>query len=377
MRQPIIRRKSRIVVALAAVALVAVAVSCKKPAAKANTPDESFGAAPVKVFKALRERITQKITYTTTLEAWTKINITPEVGGKIARIHVQEGDRVAKGQLLAELETESIRLQLKQAQAGVAVAEAAYADALRNKDRMDRLIKENAVSEQQREKIQLAFDAAAAQLEQARAGLNLAQHALDVSIMTAPFAGVIASKNAEVGAVINPMMGGFGGGAGGVLTLMDYSRVKTDVDVSSEDIARIRKGQDAILRVGAFPGRDFKGIVRLVNLTAEPLNKKFGVEAVFDNPEGLLRPGTFGDVVFELESHESALVVPQKAILENTYVFIVEGGKAVKKTVTLGLQNTAMVEILDGLAEGALVVVEGNYGLEEGAAVQVLEEVKQ
>jgi len=193
--------------------------------------------------------------------------------------------------------------------------------------------------------------------------------------MTAPFAGVIASKNAEVGDVINPMMGGFGGGTGGVLTLMDFSRVKTDVDVSSEDIARIRKGQDALLRVGAFPGRDFPGVVRLVNLTADPLSKKFGVEAVFDNPEGLLRPGTFGDVVFELESHEKALVVPQKAILENSYVFVVESGKAIKKTVTLGLQNTTMVEILTGLAEGDAVVVEGNYGLEEGAAVQVLEEV--
>lgn len=375
MKQPITRRKSWIVIALAAVALVAAA-SCKKPAAKANAAAETFGAAPVKVSKALRERITQKITYTTTLEAWTKINITPEVGGKIARIHVLEGDRVAKGQLLAELETESIRLQLRQAQAGVAVADAAYADALRNKDRMDRLIKENAVSEQQREKIQLAYDAASAQLEQARAGLNLAQHALEVSIMTAPFAGVISSKNAEVGDVINPMMGGFGGGAGGVLTLMDYSRVKTNVTVSSEDIPRVRKGQNVLLRVAAFPGRDFQGIVRLVNLTADPMSKKFGVEAVFDNPEGLLRPGTFGDVVFELESHENALVVPQKAILENSYVFIVENGKAVKKTVTLGLQNTTMVEILQGLAEGAAVIVEGNYGLEDGATVQVLEEVK-
>jgi RND family efflux transporter MFP subunit len=375
MRQPITQRKARIVIALAAVALIAAA-ACKKPAAKANAAAETFGAAPVKVFKALRERITQKITYTTTLEAWTKINITPEVGGKIARIHVLEGDRVAKGQLLAELETESIRLQLRQAQAGVAVADAAYADALRNKDRMDRLIKENAVSEMQREKIQLGYDAASAQLEQAKAGLNLAQHALDVSIMTAPFAGVIASKNAEVGDVINPMMGGFGGGAGGVLTLMDYSRVKTTVTVSSEDIPRIRKGQNVLLRVAAFPGRDFQGLVRLVNLTADPMSKKFGVEAVFDNPEGLLRPGTFGDVVFELESHENALVVPQKAILENSYVFIVEGGKAVKKAVTLGLQNTTMVEILTGLAEGAAVVVEGNYGLEDGATVQVLEEVK-
>jgi len=242
---------------------------------------------------------------------------------------------------------------------------------------MDRLIKENAVSEQQREKIQLAYDAAAAQLEQARAGLNLAQHALDVSLMKAPFSGVIASKNAEVGDVINPMMGGVGGGAGGVLTLMDYSRIKLVVAISSEDIGRIRKGQEAILRVAAFPGRDFRGSVRVVNLTADPLSKKFGVEAVFDNSDAALRPGTFGDLVFEVQSHENALVVPQQAILENAYVFVVEGVKAVRKNVTFGIQNTTMVEILSGLAEGDAVVVDGNYGLEEGSAVQVLEEVKR
>jgi RND family efflux transporter MFP subunit len=368
-------QRKLIVIALAAAALLAVA-ACKKEAAKAPA-EQTFGAAPVKVFKAVRERITEKITYTSTLEALNKINITPETGGKISRIYVQAGDRVAKGQLLAELETESIRLQLKQAEAGVAVAEASYADALRNKERMDRLIKESAVSEQQREKIQLGFDAAAAQLEQARAGLNMARHALDVSLMKAPFSGVVASKNAEVGDVINPMMGGFGGGAGGVLTLMDYSTIKLAVAVSSEDIGRIRKGQEAVLRVGSLPGREFRGTVRVVNLTADPLNKKFGVEVYVANPDAALRPGTFGDLVFEIESHENALVIPQTAILENSYVFVAEGGKAVRKSVTLGLQNTTMIEVLAGLAEGESVVVEGNFGLEDGAAVQVLEEVKK
>jgi RND family efflux transporter MFP subunit len=376
MKQPVTRRHARIVITLAA-AVLAAAVACKKPAGTTAGSAETYGAAPVKVFKVERARITEKITYTGTLEALTKINITPEVGGKISRIYVEAGDRVAKGQLLAELETSSVRLQLKQAEAGVAVAEASYTDSLRNKERMDRLIKENAVSEQQREKIQLAFDAASAQLEQARAGLNLAQHALEVSLMKAPFSGVIASKNAEVGDVINPMMSGFGGGASGVLTLMDYSKIKLVVAVSSEDVPRIRKGQEAILRVGSFPGRDFRGAIRVVNLTADPLNKKFGVEAVFDNSDAALRPGTFGDLVFEVQSHENALVVPQQAILENAYVFVVEGVKAVRKNVTLGIQNTTMVEILSGLAEGDAVVVEGNYGLEEGSAVQVLEEVKK
>ncbi len=363
---------------LALVALAALAVACGKPAAKGPAEAEAFGAAPVKVFRVRRDRIAEKISYTGTLEAWNKINITPEVGGKIARIHVEAGDRVAKGQLLAELETESIRLQHRQAQAAVAVAEAGYADALRNKERMDRLIKENAVSEQQHEKVQLAFDAASAQLEQARAGLNLAQHALDVSLMTAPFAGIVASKNAEVGDVINPMMGGgYGGGAGGVLTVMDYGRIKIVVAVSSQDIGRVRKGQDAVLTVPALPGREFRGAVRVVNLTADPLNKKFGVEIAVDNPDGALRPGTFGNVVFEVESRDNALIVPQTAVLENAYVFVVEGGKAVRKNVALGIQNTTLVEVLDGLAVGDAVVFEGNYGLEEGAAVQVLEEVSK
>jgi len=107
-----------------------------------------------------RQRISEKIAYTTTLEASRKTSITPEVGGKIARILVHEGDSVRAGQVLAELETESIRLQLRQAEAGVAVAEAGYNDALKNKERMDRLIKENAVSEQQAEKVTLGFDAA-------------------------------------------------------------------------------------------------------------------------------------------------------------------------------------------------------------------------
>lgn len=375
MNTPQIAKK--LALAALAAAVIAAGGACKKTAAKADaTAAQAFGAAPVKIFKAARERITEKITYTGTLEAINKINITPETGGKIARIYVEAGDRVAKGQLLAELETESIRLQLRQAEAGVAVAEAARADALKNKERMDRLIREQAVSEQQREKVQLAFDAAAAQLEQAQAALNLARHALDVSLMKAPFAGVVASKNAEVGDVINPMMGGFGGGAGGVLTLMDYSTIKLAVAVTSEDIGRIRKGQEAILKAGALPGREFRGVVRVVNLTADPQTKKFGVEVHVPNPDSALRPGTFGDLVFELESHDKALVVPQTAILENSYVFVVEGGKAVRKTVKLGLQDTTRIEVLSGLADGEAVVVEGNYGLEEGAPVQVLEEVR-
>lgn len=351
-------------------------LSCKPQNREEDIKEESFSAAPVKVFRVKKQKISEKLFYTGVIEAWKKINITPDIGGKIAKIHVQEGDRVKKGQLLAEIDTRAIRLQLEQARAGLAVAEANYKDAQRNMERMERLKGEKAVSEQQYEKVKLAYDAAEAQLKQARSALNLARHNLDVSLMKAPFSGVVASKNAEVGDVINPMMGGFSPSSG-VLTLMDFSRVKIEIDVSHQDVVRIKKGRAAQLQVTAFPERVFLGRVSIVNITADPLTKKFKVEVTVDNSDLILRPNTFGEVALEVSTHEQALVIPQKAILENKYVFLVKDNNTVeRREVILGLQNSDRVEIVKGLEEGELVVVEGNYGLEDGAEIEIKEVIE-
>jgi RND family efflux transporter MFP subunit len=349
---------------------------CCKPPEQEETQEESFGAAVVTVFKVSRQRISEKLIFTGVIEAWQTMNITPEIGGRIAKIYVEEGDRVQKGQLLAELDTRAMRLQTEQAEAAVAVARANYNDAEKNKERMERLIKENAVSEQQYEKIKLAFESAEAQLNQAKAALNLAKYNLDVSIMEAPFSGVIASRNAEVGDVINPMMGGFSP-TSGVVTLMDFSQVKIEVDVSHQDVVRIKKGQPASMSVSAFPGRLFPGRVSVVNLTADPTTKKFHVEVTADNPGLMLRPNTFGEITIEVSSHEDALVIPQNAILENKFVFIVNVDNTVRRQeVTIGLENTDMVEILDGIEFGDRIVVEGSYGLDNGTKIAFKEVIQ-
>jgi len=369
-------RYQKLLSLIVAAGLLAAVPACKRAGkGAAAAPDAAFGAAPVKVFKVPRRKISEKLFYTGTIEARQKINLMPDVGGKIARILVNEGDRVAKGQLLAEMDTEAIVLQLKQAEAAQAVAEASFANAKTNLERLDRLLKENAVSEQQYEQVQLAYDAAKAQLAQAQAAVNLARHSLEVSIMRAPFAGVIASKNAEVGDVINPMMGSMAA-ASGVVTLVDFSRIKIMVDVSGVDIQRVQKGQLARLESPTLPGRTFEGTVSVVNLAADPQTKKFGIEVAIDNPDLSLRPGTFGQVIVEVSSHENALVIPQKAVIDNQRVFVVQGGKAVRREVQLGLQNTTLVEVTSGLAEGDPVIAEGNFGLEDGAAVEVTGEVR-
>ena len=345
--------------------------SCQGSQTAEEVQEESFGASPVAVFEARYQSISETIVHTGLIEAWRHANILPDIGGKIAGIYAEEGTRVRKGQVLAELDTRAASLQLDQAKAAMAVAEANYKDAMRNKERMERLSGENAVSEQQFEKITLAFEAADAQKQQAQAAVNLLKHQLDISRMTAPFAGVVASRNAEVGDMINPMMGGFSS-TSGVFTLMDYSRIKINISVSQQDIVRIGKGQKAFITVSAYPGRVFEGIVSVVNVSADPITRKFDVQVRVDNPELLLRPNTFGEVKILVNTKDSALVIPQKAVLDNSYVFIVdENSTARKKEVTLGLQETDMVEILSGLNEGDRVVMEGNFGLDEGNVLEV------
>ncbi|MFW6139803.1 MAG: efflux RND transporter periplasmic adaptor subunit [Acidobacteriota bacterium] len=366
--------KQNLLIKLILPALLTVFISaCNVPLQDEEGEAALGGAAPVKVTEVMRQKISEKVYCTGLIEAREKIVITPETGGKIAKIYVDEGERVQRGDILAELETKTTRLQLKQAEAGLAVAKANYNDAQRNMERMERLRKENAVSEQQYEKVKLAFESSEAQLKQAQAALDLAEHNLDVSIMKAPFNGVIASKNAEVGDIINPMMGGGGlyTTSSGVLTLVDFSSVKIHIQVSHEDMVRIRKGQKAHITVKAFPERVFSGEVTVVNMTADPVSKKFNVEVQAQNSDLLLRPNIFGEVVLEVSTHEDALVIPQDAVVEGSYVFVAEGDKAVKRKITIGLQDTTHLEALQGLQEGERVIIEGNYGLEDGSLIEI------
>lgn len=109
----------------------------------------------------------------------------------------------------------------------------------------------------------------------------------------------------------------------------------------------------------------------LVTATADSLAKKFKVEVTVPNADGALRPGTFGTVVLDVATRDDVLVVPQSAVLDNKYVFLAEGGKARRREVILGLQSAAFVEITAGLKDGDIVIVQGNYGLADGTAIDL------
>ncbi|MGQ9618948.1 MAG: efflux RND transporter periplasmic adaptor subunit [Candidatus Aminicenantia bacterium] len=346
-------------------------ISCKSDSKKISEKGDSLTEAsfPVSIARVEKRTISKILSFTGNIEPLEKATIVPDISGKLWKIYVDVGQKVSKGQILAELDHRHIDLQLEQAKAGFEVARANLKDAETNYQRMEKLYRENAISSQQFEKVKLAYEAARSQFQQAQAALNLAKYQQEVSIMKAPFDGMVVERLAEEGDVVNPMMGGLGS-RGGVLVVMNFSKVKVDLDVSERDVLSIKKGQVAYLEVPPIPEKRFKGTVTIVNLVADPATKTFKVRTKFENPDLLLKPGTFGKVTIEIETKKDALAIKKEGLVESA-VFVVESGKAFKRIVKTGIFNSTHVEIVEGLKEGEIYVLEGNLGLKDGASVKI------
>lgn len=329
----------------------------------------------VKVEKVQRGILTQELSYKGTVLPWQKANIGPDEAGRVEKIYKKPGDIVNKDELLAELDTTTLKLQEKQAEAALAVANAAYKDASLNHQRIQKLYEKTAVSQMQLEKAALALEAADTQQKSAEAALNTVKHMLSMAYMRAPFAGIITSKNMEEGDIINPMMG-MSMGSSGVLTLMDLKKVKITLDVPSEDIEKIKIGQKCQVKVDTFPDDVFEGEIYTRNLAADTISKTFKVEVKVDNPEIKIKAGVFAEVNVEIFKKENVLLLPISALIEQgdaSSVVLYNDGTAKYKNIKVGQRNDRLFEVLEGLEEGQQVVVEGNYDLKEGTLLALQE----
>ncbi len=320
----------------------------------------------VKVAAVKRGLLLQTLNYKGTVLPWKQARIAPEIAGRLEKVYAKPGDRVKKNQLLAQLDTTTLNLQIKQAEAALAVAEAALKDACLNADRLEKLFHKNAVSKVQWEKAGLAREAANTRKKSAAANLEVMRHTLENAFMKAPFDGIITSKNHDEGDIINPLMGI--GGAPSVLTIMDIRKVKILLDVPATAIEKVRKNLPCRVMVESLPGETFQGTVYSKNLAADPASKTFRVEIEVLNPGGGIKAGVFADVFVETHRKENVLLLPMPALLQEgniTYVILYNNGSARYKNITVGQKNEHLFEVVEGLHEGQLVVSDGNYDLRE------------
>ncbi|UCH96676.1 MAG: efflux RND transporter periplasmic adaptor subunit [Candidatus Aminicenantes bacterium] len=357
-----------LLIVLVVLVLVGLMGGCKKK--KKEEKVYKKNPVMVKVQAVDQGPVVQSLNYKGTVFPWKRANIQPDTSGRIHKIYKKQGDQVKEGDLLAELDTTTLKLQLKQADAALEVATAAHKDASMNVDRLKKLYQKAAISKLQLEKAELNLESALTQKQSAQATVNVIEHTLGNCYMRAPFDGIVTSKNSEEGDVINPMMGM--GMSSSVLTLMHLKTVKVVLDVPSEDIEKVAIGQPCTIRVSTLEAQVFNGEVYSRNLAADPVSKTFKVEVKIKNRDLKIKVGVFAEVFIEISRKENCLILPLSALIEegdDTFAVVYDKGQAKFKNIRVGERNDRVFEIREGLSRGQLVVVEGNYDLKDGAPI--------
>ena len=370
---PLIGRKARVALALAA--LVAVGVFflagpiSEKPAEK---PAETTKAAAAKPALTVSLVTPEKLDWPQVLPAngsvvaWQEAVIGPEISNyRITEVRVQVGDRVKKGQVLARIASDTVESELAEARAAVAELQASANEARGNAARARELKAQGFYSSQLNTQYQTAEHMAAARLAAARARQQAAELKLSKTSVLAPDGGVISARSAVVGSLTQPGQELF--------RLIRGGRLEWRAEVPSADLVKVQPGQVAAL---INPnGEAVKGRVRAVAPSVDPQTRN-GLVYVDLPATGAVRAGMFARGEFEL-ARRPALTLPQTAVVLRegfAYVFRLEGDRHVAQTkVTLGRRLGERVEVVGGLEAQARVVESGAGFLADGDVVKVVE----
>ncbi|HEX6938897.1 MAG TPA: efflux RND transporter periplasmic adaptor subunit [Longimicrobiales bacterium] len=244
------------------------------------------------------------------------VEVKSKASGEILRLHVETGDRVARGALLAEVDPRDVRNALAQAEADLEVARARLATAEAQRRRSQELRAANVITEQELENTELEVANARSQYVKAQTNLQLAQERMNDVTIRAPLDGTIIQKNVEVGQIIQSASQNISGGT--TLFLMaDLSEMQVRTLVDETDIGRIEAGLPARVSVEAYPNRTFIGKVFKIEPQAvvEQNVTMFPVLVRLDNREGLLKPGMNAEVQIEIARRTDVVAVPNAAVV--------------------------------------------------------------
>lgn len=322
-----------------------------------------------------------------TVDACNRARLAPPMGGQIARLPFKEGNRVVKGDILLELWNQDQRAQVSQAEREAVAARSRTREACvnsvvaaKNAARIQQLRKENLVSEGDTERAVGQADAGAAVCDAARdqekvsqARIDVARAGLERTILRAPFDGIVAEINGEVGEFVTPSPVGIP--TPPTVDLVDGSCLYISAPIDEVDAPAVRAGQKASISLDAFPNQRFPGFVRRVApyvLDTEKQARTVEVEAEIENPEKYnLLPGYSADVEVILENRQNVLRIPSQAILDGKRVLVLDPatGLLQARNIEKGVANWEFTEIRSGLAAGELVVTSvDREGVADGAA---------
>ncbi|MGI6218460.1 MAG: efflux RND transporter periplasmic adaptor subunit [Bacteroidaceae bacterium] len=293
--------------------------------------------------------------YSGTVEEENGTLLSFSTAGTVKRIYVHLGQRVAAGQLIAVLDSASLRSSYQAARATLEQAEDAYR-------RMKELHDKGSLPD-------IKWVEAESRLAQARSMEQIARKSLSDCRLYAPFAGVIAEKNAEAGQNVMP--------GAPVARLVTTGQLKVKIAVPEAEIGRCPIGGEATVSVPALGNRTFRARIAEKGIVANPLSRSYEVKLRVVQADKALLPGMIAEVSLPGEGSGTNCIVPAHIVQiderNRSFVWVAAGGKAEKRYITCGDFAGEGVAVTQGLKEGEQVLVEGQHKVCNGTALQVIE----
>ncbi len=331
---------------------VVLAAGCgnngKKEAAQTEAVVENV-APSVAVQQVFVREVPQMATYTSTVQAYVKNNIAPQMAGRITKINVEIGDFVKAGQILAEID----KAQLLQAQLQLQNQEVEL-------QRLKSLYEAGGLSQSDYDAIQMQYNVLKTQVD------NLVEN----TTLRSPINGVVTARNYDVGDMYGMSMP--------IFTVEQIVPVKILVGVSESDYSKVKKGDSVEITADAIPGKTFYGKVNRIYPTVDPATRTFTIEVKVDNNYRTLRPGMFVRATVNFGKNNS-VVIPDVAVVKQQgsgerFVYLLnEDGTVSYQKVVLGRRMGAEYEVLEGIQDSAKVVTGGQIRLKDGIKVIVNE----
>ncbi|HNR05050.1 MAG TPA: efflux RND transporter periplasmic adaptor subunit [Bacillota bacterium] len=374
----------------------------------------------VSVEAAAKTSVSATVNLNGKLKPIQEINIIPKLPGKVNNIYFDIGQSVKAGDVLFTLEDNDIRSQLKQAQAGLDMAnsglakvtgggaelqelqlkaaltsaEISYNDAKLAFERTKQLYESGAVSKATLEQSESQFKlmeqqynsaksnyeitttktnpeniaSAKAQVSQAAAALELAKSQLDNTVIKSPINGVIAARVIEIGELA--------GSTGIAMSVIDLSSVLIDINATEGMINKIQVGDKAEVTIKSVGDSKFTGEIINISPTIDTRTQSYPVRIKIDNSSGTLKGGMFAEVKTVLDKVSDVIAVPISSVIEEgdkRFVYVLNGDIAEKREVSTGLFDDELIVIVKGLAENDAVIVKGQELIIDGSKVIVTE----
>ena len=316
---------------------------------KAEAVEVPVADPTVSVAQVFVREVPQEAVYTSTVQAYVKNNIAPQMAGRITKINVEIGDFVKEGQVLAEID----KAQLLQAQLQLQNQEVEL-------QRLKTLYEEGGLSQSDYDAIQLQYNVLKTQVD------NL----LENTTLRSPINGVVSARNYDVGDMYAMSMP--------IFTVEQIVPVKLLIGVSETDYSKVKKGDSVTVTADAIPDKTFYGKVNRIYPTVDPATRTFTVEVKIDNAYKTLRPGMFARATINFGSNNN-VVIPDVAVIKQQgsgerFVYVLnEDNTVTYKKVVLGRRMGAEYEVLEGLQDGDKIVIGGQIRLKDGVKVIVNE----